>query len=245
MKTIVMTICLLAMAAAGWSEEVIWSSFYEASVSLEEAKAVPLTSTDAQALKKAGVYYFSLVNGSNGMAIDKKNREENAKQAMDYLSAASELDKGNPIMATWKATATLSYAGASKKLANKIKYSNLGISYFNQAARSQSNMDYLFMRIVSYSQIPKSFKDMTSIIKSDAARYMKLYDSLDIDPGLHELLKETVKTMEAYAFYQTRDKDKAKEIWHTVDEKMLLEGQGEDTNTAEVYFMLKKKLRIK
>lgn len=243
MKKIVLFVGFLAVSMVVWTQEIIWDDFYESVNSQEEI--VPLTSTDSSALKKAGVYYFSLVNGSNSMKIDTANKEKNAKLAMEYLTAAANLDTKDPVLATWKAVSTLSYAGSAKKLSLKIKFSNLGIGYFNQAARNQGNMDYLFMRIVSYSQVPKNFKNLTSIIKKDAEKYMSLYNSLSRDPGVHDRLKESVKTLHAYAYFQTRDKKEAKELLLSVDEAKLFQGQGEDTSTAKYYFTMKKKLRIK
>ncbi len=246
MKSTILMMILVVAGMRSWAVEAIWDTFYEMSGSREEAESTSLDSTDVQALKKAGVYYFALVNGVNSVVIDKKNRADNAKTALDYFEAAYKLDRKNPEIATWRATSTLSYAGASNKLSIKIKYSNLGISYYDQVPTGQrNNLDYLVMRIISYSQVPKNFKNLTDIVKSDAESYMTLYNSLDQDPGTHKYLKETVKVMHAYAYYNTRKRDIAKKHMLTVDEDLLLSGQGEDTTTAEYYFRMKNKMKIK
>lgn len=247
MKATALIVGLMVVGVTtGWSKEVIWDNFYEMASSLEVAQGTPLGSTDAQALKKAGVYFFSLVNGVNSMEIDKKNEADNAKIAMDYFEAASKLDKTDPVIATWRATSTLAYAGASKKLAIKIKYSNMGISHFNLVpTKDRDNLDYLFMRIISYSRIPKSFKNLTDTVKGDADKYMTLYSSLSRNPGVHERLKESVKAMHAYAYFIAKERKIAKEIMLTIDENLFLQEQAEDTTTAKYYFLMKKKLRIK
>ncbi len=246
MKFTILLMILVVTGMTGLAGEAIWDTFYEMAGSREEAEATSLDSTDAQALKKAGVYYFALVNGVNSVKIDKKNRVDNAKTAMDYFEAAYTQDRKNPELGTWRATSTLSYAGAVKKLSIKIKYSNMGISYYNQVPTGQrNNLDYLAMRIISYSQVPKSFKNLTDIVKSDAENYMTIYNSLTQNPGTHEYLKETVKVMHAYAYFITGKRDIAKKHVLTVDEDLLLRGQGADTTTADYFFRMKKKLKIK
>lgn len=246
MKKVLTVTELLLIATLSWSGEPYWDGFYDMTQSLEEAKATPLSSNDAAVLKKAGVYFFSLVNGSNGMKIDTRNKDENGKAAMEYLEAAAMLDKSNPILSTWRAASTLAYAGATKKLSSKIKYANEGISLFNSVPSDErNNLDYLFMRIVSFSGVPKSFKNLMPNIKIDAKKFYKLFQTLDNKPELYTSFRESIKTLEAWAYYQTSDKNKAKEIMLTVNEEHLLRAQAEDTPTAEKYFKMKKKLKIR
>ncbi len=245
MKHCLIAVGLIAVGMAGWSSDMIHDDFYDMAASEEEALSTSLDSQDAQALKKAGVYFFSLVNGVNSMKVDKKNLETNAKTAVDYFEAAYDLNRKDPVISIWRATANLAYAGVSKKLKNKIKYSNLGISYFNQIPMNQrNNLDYLYMRIVSFIQVPKNFKNLTESVKKDSQTYFRMYSSLE-DPGTHAFLNESVKVMHAYAYYITRKKNEAKKIMLTIDEASMLRGQGSDTTTGEYYFTMKKKLKIK
>ncbi len=222
---------------------MVYIDFYDMAASEEEARAAPLDSQDAQALKKSGVYYFALVNGVNSVKIDKKNLETNAKMAIDYFEAAYKLNSQDPIILTWRAAANLAYAGVSKELKDKIKHANLGINYFNQIPKNQrDSLDYLYMRIVSFIQVPKDFKDLTRSVKKDSQTYMRIYSSAG-DVGFHVFLKESVKVMHAYACFITSKKNEAREIMLTIDEALMLKGRGTDTSTAEYYCNMKKEIK--
>ncbi len=245
MKHYLLLVGLIAVGITGWSSDMVLDDFYGMATSEADARSTSLDSQDAQALKEAGVYFFALVNGVNSTRVDKKNLIPNAKMAVDYFEAAYALNRRDPVISIWRATANLAYAGVSKKLKNKIKYSNLGISHFNQIPMDQrNNLDYLYMRIISFIQVPKSFKNLTDSVKKDSQTYIKMYSSLE-NPEPHDTLIESVKVMQAYAYYITRKKKEAKKIMLTVNEELMLSGQGDDTTPAEYYFTMKKKLKIK
>lgn len=230
--------------------EAYWPDFYEMAKSKKTAKNTALDSKDAGALKRAGVYFFALVNGINQVQIEKGNRSmiTNAKMAKDYFDAAHRLELENPMLMTWRALATLSYADVSPNLFDTVKYANAGINYLNQVPlAAQGNLDYLFLKIATFSEVPLTFKNLSEEIIYDSDRYFALFRSLESVPEYYHGLYEAIKIMKAKAIFYSKHRDKPaiRALLKDVDIELLHRTtQGRDTLAGEYYKMLKKKMKM-
>lgn len=231
-----------------WSSDVVWEGFND-SLGKKEAEKVSLNSKDADMLKKAGLYFFNLSSGAHGVQQDSKNKLELARTAVDYLEAAYKIDRKNPVIVTWTATANLSLAGISKKLSDKIRYSNRGVSLFDSIKESSfGNLNYLSMRTISFTPVPKTFKNLTQNVLESGQRYRDILarekDSLSgevLETAL--VLEHSILVSMAYVEYILKHKDVAKQYFSKVNESMMLRGNSKDSTVGENFYFLRKKFR--
>lgn len=251
MSKFVILTCITCFASTFsiWAESVIWPDFYEVSSS-SDAQKTSLDSRDAQMLKKAGLYYFSLAHGAFGTRIDEKNQIENAQKAVDYFEAAYKIERRNPVIATWTATSNLALAGISRKLTHKIRYANRGIGLFESIKQSTyDNLNYLSMRAISFSAVPKNFRNLTAEVVETGEKYIDILSRKKNELPQEELdiainLEQAVYVSMAKAEYNRKNKDEAKTYLMQVDKSLLLLGNSEGSTSADQYLFLKKKLKI-
>ena len=227
------------------AREVVWEGFYDMS-DQAEAERTSLKSSEPMALKKAGLYYLSISHGAMGTKIEKKNLMENARKAVKYLERAYKLDRKNPVLRTWVGTANLALAGISSKLTHRIKYSNRGISHLNAIFNEgKDNLNYLAMLVISFTPVPKSFRNMTSRVLESGRRYLEILDKNKNSLNGYQLdaalaLKEAVFVSMAYVENILKNKDEARRLFSQVDEKLLLVGNSKGSSAANNFYSLKK-----
>lgn len=230
--------------------EPFWNNFYDMAESKEVAENTSLDSRNIDELRDAGVYFFSLANGINEIPVERsrKARETYAEMAKNYLDAAWNLDRDNPELAVWRATAVLSYGGASRSLVQKIKNANAGINYFNQIpVKARNNLDYLFMRIMSFSEIPTTFRNLSESILHDSDNFIRLLKSTSSALEYHHNQLEVVKLLKAKAIYYSKNKDEdaIRALLKDVNKENMYKVRDESTTIQEYYDFLKKKMRVK